>query len=57
MANNDRGHSDQVVSLDGDVVLVKWLDTRTVTLASNFVAIGNEDIVKRWNKNTPDMLK
>ena len=42
--------NDSVVSNDGDVVIVKWFDNRTVNLASNFVGKGEEDKVKRWDK-------
>lgn len=45
-----RGSHDEIISEDGDVVLVKWMDNRTVVLASNFVGVGNEDSVARWDK-------
>lgn len=45
-----RGSHDEIISEDGDVVLVKWMDNRTVVLASNFVGVGNEDSVDRWDK-------
>ena len=37
-------------SRDGKVVLVKWFDNRSVVLASNFVGVGDEDEVARWQK-------
>lgn len=46
-----RGSYDEVSREDGDVVLVKWMDNRSVVLASNFVGGGNEDTVSRWDKN------
>lgn len=46
-----RGSHDEVVSEDGEVVLVKWLDNRSVVLASNFVGSGHKDEVSRWDKN------
>lgn len=46
-----RGAHDTIGSTDGDVVLTKWMDNRSVVLASNFVAVGNEDTVSRWDKN------
>lgn len=52
MKKEARGFSDQVVSKDGDIVLTKWLDNRTVVLASNFVGVGNEDYVERWDKKS-----
>lgn len=45
-----RGSYDEVTSGDGDVVLVKWLDNRSVVLASNFIGSGNIDEVSRWDK-------
>lgn len=65
ISKRPRGSSDQVVSRDGDIVLVKWLDNRTVTLASNFIGIGEEDKVKRWDKknckyieiDSPEIIK
>lgn len=40
-----------MISTDG-VVIVKWLDNRSVCLASNFVGSGEEDRVQRWSKET-----
>lgn len=51
LKDRGRGSHDQVTSEDGDVVLVKWMDNRSVILASNFVGIGTEDQVSRWDKN------
>ena len=50
MLREGRGTCDQVVSKDGDVVLTKWVDNRSVIMASNFVGVGNVDTVKRWDK-------
>jgi hypothetical protein len=47
MKKKTRGHSDQVVSRDGEIVVVKWLDNRLVHVASNFVGVGTEDTVTR----------
>ncbi|XP_068084817.1 piggyBac transposable element-derived protein 3-like [Anabrus simplex] len=46
----ERGYSEEFCSADGDVVVVKWFDNKGVVLASNFVGIGKEDKVKRWDK-------
>lgn len=51
-----RGSSEEVVSQNG-VVMVKWLDNRSVVLASNFVGIGDEDRAKRWDKNTKTYIE
>lgn len=56
MKEKDRGFSEELVSDDGDVVLVKWLDNKTVSFASNFVGIGEEDKVKRWDKKTKNYI-
>ncbi|XP_040064051.1 piggyBac transposable element-derived protein 2-like [Ixodes scapularis] len=45
-----RGSSDCLVSGDGQVVVTRWMDNRVVTLASNFVAVENEDTARRWSK-------
>lgn len=39
------------MSKDGKIVIVKWQDNKAIHLASNFVGIGEVDIVKRWNKS------
>ncbi|XP_072392146.1 uncharacterized protein [Diabrotica undecimpunctata] len=58
-----RGSVDEVVNKEKNVVLVKWLDTKTVKLASNYVSAGNLDIVRRWDKkgscyvNRPEIVK
>lgn len=44
------GSRDEVRSRDGKVVLVKWFDNRSVVLASNFVGVGDEDEVERWEQ-------
>ncbi|KAL3219787.1 hypothetical protein MRX96_005557 [Rhipicephalus microplus] len=41
---------DCVVSADGNMAITRWRDSRTATLASNFIAIEDEDSVRRWNK-------
>lgn len=45
-----RGCSDEVVSTDGKVVVVKWQDNRSVHIASNYVGKGKEVVVSRWDK-------
>lgn len=42
--------SDCLVSGDGQVVMTRWMDNRVVTLASNFVAVEDEDTARRWSK-------
>ena len=43
-------YSEEVTSSDNDVVVVKWLDNKSVYLASNFLGKGQEDRVRRWDK-------
>eukprot|EP00102_Acyrthosiphon_pisum_P022242 XP_016659452.1 PREDICTED: piggyBac transposable element-derived protein 3 isoform X3 [Acyrthosiphon pisum] len=45
-----RGASYEVTSTDGKVGLIKWLDNKSVNLASNFVTSGSPDIIKRYDK-------
>lgn len=49
-SKKDRGYTDQVTNSTKDVVVIKWMDNKGVVLASNFIGIGNEDEVRRWNK-------
>ena len=44
-------------SRDGKVVLVKWFDNRSVVLASNFVGVGDEDEVERWEQKEGRFFK
>lgn len=44
-------------SRDGKVVLVKWFDNRSVVLASNFVGVGEEDEVERWEQKKGQCVK
>ncbi|KAH7959422.1 hypothetical protein HPB49_010999 [Dermacentor silvarum] len=44
-----RGYSAEYVTSD-DVVVVIWKDNNDVSVASNFVGIGNEEDVRRWDK-------
>ena len=46
-----RGLSDMVVSQDGGINVVKWQDNKAIHLASNFIGIGTQDEVKRYNKS------
>ncbi|KAH8008989.1 hypothetical protein HPB51_008560 [Rhipicephalus microplus] len=50
LKKSGRGSSDCVVSADGNIAITRWMDSRTVTLASNFIAIKDEDSVRHWNK-------
>ena len=45
-----RGSSDEIVSRDGKIVLVKWQDNRSVHRASNFIGRGEESVVNRFDK-------
>lgn len=51
-----RGYSDSVTSADGKVVVVKWMDTKPIYVASNFVGIGIEDEAKRWDKHSKSYI-
>lgn len=51
LKSRGRGSHDEVTSENGDIVLVKWMDNRSVILASNFVGVGTVDQVSRWDKN------
>lgn len=44
-----RGYQKDVVSSDG-VVMTQWIDNKVITMCSNYVGIGETDVVKRWSK-------
>ncbi|KAH7958989.1 hypothetical protein HPB49_007064 [Dermacentor silvarum] len=50
-----RGYSAEYVTSD-DVVVVIWKDKNDVSVASNFVGIGNEEDVRRWDKTNCDHI-
>ena len=43
-----RGSSDHSVDMNSGIVIVKWVDNSTVTLASNYVGIEPEGVIERW---------
>uniref|UniRef100_A0A672KZ53 PiggyBac transposable element-derived protein domain-containing protein n=1 Tax=Sinocyclocheilus grahami TaxID=75366 RepID=A0A672KZ53_SINGR len=57
MTKMPRGSCDEAVSRDGKVALVKWFDSRSVVMASNFVGVGTMDEVQRWDKKQGRFLK
>ncbi|KAJ8879173.1 hypothetical protein PR048_019779 [Dryococelus australis] len=65
MAKNGRGCTDEVVSADQKVVLVKWYDNKSVVICSNFLGVVKKDEVERWDKEDktynnaelPEMIK
>lgn len=57
MAKMPQGSCDEAVSHDGKVALVKWFDSRSVVMASNFVGVGTMDEVQRWDKKQGRFLK
>ncbi|XP_061397982.1 piggyBac transposable element-derived protein 2-like, partial [Musca vetustissima] len=56
MKQKGRGSSAECISADGNVIVTRWFDNRTVNLGSNFVGIGKQDKVKRWDKNKNDFV-
>lgn len=51
----DRGSSIEVTSTDG-ITLLKWVDNKSVVLASNFVGSGEIDQVERWDKSNKQYI-
>lgn len=45
-----RGSIDCLVTKAGKIALTRWMDNGTVTLASNYVAVEDEDTVSKWSK-------
>lgn len=50
MKKKPRGFSQEVLSDNGNLIIAKWYDNKPVTLGSNYVSIGNQDICRRWDK-------
>lgn len=50
-----RGYSQEISSTAG-IALVKWMDNKPVILASNFIGIGQTDVVERWSKKEKKMV-
>lgn len=49
LTKQGRGAHDEVVSKDA-IVLVRWVDNKSVHLASNCIGVGKTHLVKRWSK-------
>lgn len=49
MKKRPRGYSEECVTQD-EIVAVSWRDNNCVTIASNFVGIGQQKEVSRWDK-------
>jgi hypothetical protein len=49
MQKKARGSSEQRVDTNGNVALVKWQDNKAVFLASNYVGIGVQKEVSRFD--------
>ncbi|CAH4034223.1 unnamed protein product [Pieris brassicae] len=45
MNKKPRGFAQEMTSYDEDITVVKWLDNKISYLASNFVGIGEKDLV------------
>lgn len=50
MKKNCRGCYEELVSSNGSVVCVKWLNNKCVALASNYVGVGQADTAVRFDK-------
>lgn len=52
MSQLGRGSSFDISSAkpDSNVGMLKWYDSKSVVLATNYVTSGTPDVVKRWNK-------
>lgn len=51
-----RGSSIEVSEKEKNLVCVTWMDNRAVTLLSNFVGLGKEDQVRRWDKKLKEYV-
>ncbi|KAK2720891.1 hypothetical protein QYM36_004694 [Artemia franciscana] len=57
MKKRGRGSFCEVVASSGDTCLVKWMDNRSVILASNMIGSGAVNKVRRWCKQTKAYLQ
>lgn len=56
MKNEPRGSYEEMISNEGKVVLTKWYDNKGVVVASNFIAAGNVQNCKRWDKHRKQFI-
>lgn len=52
-----RGSSEEIVSVDEQIVLTRWYDNKDVFFGSNFVGLGQKDLVERWDGNQKKYIK
>ena len=48
----ERGETDMLVDANSGVCAIKWMDKRSVTLASNFAAVEPVDTCRRYDKKS-----
>ncbi|KAG5894014.1 hypothetical protein JTB14_031014 [Gonioctena quinquepunctata] len=51
----ERGSTEQIISTDG-IVVTRWLDNKPVVMVPNFVGVGTENFVKRWDRRTKSFI-
>lgn len=56
MASKGRGTTDEIRNKEDTICLVKWYDNKPVYMCSNFIASGEVEKVKRWDKKTKQYL-
>lgn len=49
MKKKERGFCQEVLSDNGNLIITKWYDNKSVTLGSNYVSVGIKDICHRWD--------
>ncbi|KAG0422042.1 hypothetical protein HPB47_002114 [Ixodes persulcatus] len=57
MRKEGRGTIDSKNSEDGDVVIVRWQDSRILNMSSTRVGVGEKGTVKRWSEAKKELVK
>lgn len=50
IASKGKGTTHEIRNDENTITLLKWYDSKSVHMASNFIASGNVDYVERWDK-------
>ena len=53
----ERGAIEEIVTVEGDIVVTQWMNNRSVLMASNFVGKGSASQVRHWSKTQKDYIQ
>ncbi|XP_047106160.1 piggyBac transposable element-derived protein 3-like [Schistocerca piceifrons] len=52
-----RGSFDEFITEDGKISVLKWIDNRSVTVASTFSGASPTNVVKRWDRKAKEFIE